>query len=119
VIARVRALLRRARPALAEESLEYGGIVVDLAAHKVMRDGAPVHLGPKEYGLLATLMERPGGVFSRERLLDVVWGRDIHVEARSVDVAVRRLRQALNKAGGSDLIRTVRGAGYAIDTGDE
>ncbi len=115
VIARVRALLRRSRPALAEDSLEYGGIVVDLVSHKVSWDGASIHLGPKEYGLLATLMERPGRVFSRERLLDVVWGRDIHVETRSVDVAVRRLRRALNEQGGRDLIRTVRGAGYAID----
>ena len=115
VIARVRALLRRARPALAEESLEFGGIVLDLASHRVTRDGTSIHLGPKEYGLLAALLERPGRVFSRERLLDLVWGRDIHVETRSVDVAVRRLRQALNEAGGRDLIRTVRGAGYAID----
>jgi two-component system phosphate regulon response regulator PhoB len=116
VIARVRALLRRARPSLAEDSLEFNGVVIDLVAHRVSRDGASIHLGPKEYDLLATLMERPGRVFSRERLLDLVWGRDIHVEARSVDVAVRRLRQALNQSGAPDLIRTVRGAGYAIDT---
>ena len=115
VIARVRALLRGARPALADELLEFGGIVVDLASHRVTRDGESVQLGPKEYGLLAALLERPGRVLSRERLLDLVWGRDIHVETRSVDVAVRRLRQALNQTGGRDLIRTVRGAGYAID----
>ena len=119
VVARVRALLRRSRPALAGDSLEYGGVVIDLASHRVTRDGVAIHLGPKEYDLLATLMERPGRVFSRERLLDLVWGRDIYVENRSVDVAVRRLRQALGAVDGPDLIRTVRGAGYAIDVDAE
>ena len=115
VIARVRALLRRSRPVIEDEKIVYAGIEIDLAAHKVSRDGRPAHLGPIEFRLLATLMERPGRVFSRERLLDLVWGRDINVETRTVDVAIRRLRQALDFGAGGDPIRTVRGTGYAID----
>ncbi len=113
--ARVRAVLRRSRPALAEDKLAYGDIVMDLAAHRVMRDGRPIHLGPTEYRLLQLFMERPDRVFSREQLLDKVWGRDIHVEIRTVDVHIRRLRKALGEYGGADVIRTVRGAGYALD----
>jgi len=115
VVARVRALLRRAHPAAAAERLEYADVVMDLASHKVSRGGRPVHLGPTEFRLLATLMERPRHVFSRERLLDRVWGRDIYVEPRTVDVHVRRLRKALNADGAPDIVRTVRGAGYAVD----
>jgi two-component system phosphate regulon response regulator PhoB len=116
MIARIRALLRRSRPGFSDETLEYGGIVMDLAAHKVTFNGKPVRLGPTEYRLLLTLIERPGRVFSRERLLDLAWGREIYVEQRTVDVHIRRLRKALSDAGGNDLIRTVRGAGYSLDT---
>ncbi len=115
VLARVRALLRRVRPALAEERLELGGIVVDLARRKVVREDRPVHLGPTEFRLLSTLMERPGRVLSRAQLLDLVWGRDVHVEERTVDVHIRRLRKALDVVDTRDPIRTVRGAGYAFD----
>jgi two-component system phosphate regulon response regulator PhoB len=115
MVARVRALLRRARPALAEETLEYAGIVMDLARHKVARQGRPIHLGPTEYRLLLTLMERPGRVLSRAQLLDLVWGRDVHVEDRTVDVHIRRLRKALGAVHAADPIRTVRGAGYSLD----
>jgi len=117
MIARIRAVLRRARPALTGDSLDYGGIVMDLVNHKVSRKGQAVHLGPTEYRLLRTLMERPGKVFAREQLLDLVWGRDVYVESRTVDVHIRRLRKALNIDGNGDIIRTVRGAGYAIDSG--
>jgi two-component system phosphate regulon response regulator PhoB len=115
LVARVRAVLRRAEPDLSEERLNYGGIEMDLAARKVYRDGRPVHLGPTEYRLLQVLMERPTRVFSREQLLDKAWGRDIYVEERTVDVHIRRLRRALNCDSDSDLIRTVRRGGYAID----
>lgn len=115
MIARIHAVLRRTRPALESDVLDLGGVVMNLDSHKVARDGRPVHLGPTEYRLLRTLMERPGKVFSRERLLDLVWGRDIYVEQRTVDVHVRRLRMALNGAGAQDLIRTVRGAGYSFE----
>ena len=115
LIARVRAVLRRAEPDLSEDRLSYGGIEMDLAAHKVTRAGRPVHLGPTEYRLLQVLMERPTRVFSREQLLDKAWGRDIYVEERTVDVHIRRLRRALNADDAPDLIRTVRRGGYAID----
>ncbi len=115
LVARARAVLRRARPALGGENLDYAGIHLDPASHKVSRDGRAVRLGPTEFRLLQTLMERPGRVFTREVLLDQVWGRDIHVEPRTVDVHVRRLRSALNAGGEADPIRTVRGTGYAID----
>ncbi|MBI4969884.1 MAG: phosphate regulon transcriptional regulator PhoB [Rhodospirillales bacterium] len=115
LIARVRALLRRARPAGSAERFVYEDLVLDLATHKVTRSGRTVKLGPTEFRLLKVLIERPGRVFSREQLLDAVWGRDIHVEARTVDVHVRRLRQALNADGGPDLIRTVRATGYALE----
>ena len=115
LIARVNAMLRRARPERAEEKLAYGGLVMDLAAHRVTRDGQQINLGPTEYRLLRIFMERPGRVLSREQLLDMVWGRDIYVELRTVDVHILRLRKALNGAGGADLVRTVRGAGYALE----
>jgi two-component system phosphate regulon response regulator PhoB len=115
LIARVRAVLRRAEPSLSDDKLTYGGIEMDLAAHKVTRDGRAVHLGPTEYRLLQVLMERPTRVFSREQLLDRAWGRDIYVEERTVDVHIRRLRRALNADDAPDLIRTVRRGGYAID----
>ena len=115
LLARIRALLRRAAPAPEAGRLEFHGIVLDQAAHRVSRGGRAVHLGPTEYRLLEYLMTHPGRVFSREALLDQVWGRDIHVEARTVDVHVRRLRLALNGPGEPDLIRTVRAAGYSLD----
>lgn len=115
VTARLRAILRRARPATAAEHLSYADITIDLAAHRVDRAGKSIHLGPTEFRLLRHLMEHPGRVYSREQLLDAVWGRDIYVEARTVDVHIRRLRKALNDGGAADLIRTVRSAGYALD----
>ena len=115
LVARVRALLRRSRPMLAEERLVCGEIVMDLATYRVTRSGKNVHLGPTEFRLLRLLLERPDRVFTREQLLDKVWGRDIHVEPRTVDVHIRRLRKALGAHGDNDVIRTVRGAGYALD----
>ncbi len=116
LIARVRAVLRRLRPALTGASLDYAGIVMDTAGHKVVRDGKPVQLGPTEFRLLRHFLEHPGRVFSREQLLDAVWGRDVYVEQRTVDVHIRRLRKAINIDDATDVIRTVRSAGYALDT---
>ncbi len=113
--ARVRAVLRRSRPELTEEVLRFEGIEMDLVTHRVKRNNRNLHLAPTEYRLLRVLLERPGRVFSREQLLDQAWGRDIYVEQRTVDVHVRRLRKAINGTGEPDLIRTVRGAGYALD----
>ena len=115
LVARVRALLRRARPAVVAETLAYADLEMDLAAHRVRRWGRPMRLGPTEFRLLKVLMERPGRVFTRERLLDLVWGRDIHVEPRTVDVHIRRLRRTIGQQGEPDLIRTVRGVGYALE----
>jgi len=116
VVARLRAVLRRTRPATAADSLEYQGLVMDLNAHRVERDGKRIHLGPTEFRLLRHFMEKPGRVFSREQLLDAVWGQGIYVETRTVDVHIRRLRKAINVDGAPDLIRTVRSAGYALDS---
>ena len=113
--ARIRALLRRSRPELVEEKLEYADLVLDRAEHRVTRAGKDIHLGPTEYRLLDFFMQRPGRVFSRERLLDAVWGPNTYVEVRTVDVHVGRLRKALKRPGSKDLIRTVRSAGYALD----
>jgi two-component system phosphate regulon response regulator PhoB len=115
LVARIRALLRRTRPELLDERLEYGDLLLDRARHRVTRSGQDVHLGPTEYRLLDFLMQRPGRVFSRERLLDAVWGANTYVELRTVDVHVGRLRKALRKPDAPDLIRTVRSAGYALD----
>jgi two-component system phosphate regulon response regulator PhoB len=115
LLARVGAVLRRVRPALAGEQLAYADIEMDVEAHRVRRSGRPVQLGPTEYRLLRHFMENPGRVFSRERLLDAVWAHDPDIDARTVDVHVRRLRQALNAEGQQDLIRTVRSAGYSLD----
>ena len=115
LVARIRAVLRRARPSGADEMLTYSGIAMDLAAHRVIRNGRNVHLGPTEFRLLRFFMERPGRVFTREQLLDGVWGRDLYVELRTVDVHIRRLRKAINADGERDPIRTVRSAGYALD----
>ena len=115
LVARVRAVLRRSRPSTAEEMLAYAGIVMDLAAHRVMRNARAIHLGPTEFRLLEFLMKTPGRVFSREQLLDGVWGHDVYVDERTVDVPIGRLRRALNRGRGRDPIRTVRGAGYALN----
>lgn len=115
LVARVGAVLRRTRPALAGEQLAFGDLIMDLSAHRVRRGGRNVSLGPTEFRLLRHFMEQPGRVFSRERLLDSVWGRDKEIEVRTVDVHIRRLRQALSLEGQPELIRTVRSAGYALD----
>jgi two-component system, OmpR family, phosphate regulon response regulator PhoB len=114
VIARVRANLRRLRPSASGQSLEIGDIRLDPESFRVSRDGHALHLGPTEFRLLAALMERPGKVWTRDALLDRVWGRDIYIDTRTVDVHVGRLRKALCTTGGDDPIRTVRGAGYAM-----
>src|SRR5271156_2014732 len=113
--ARIRAVMRRIRPALAEERVEIGDISVDRTGHRVMRNNVEVRLGPTEFRLLDYFIQHPGRVFSREQLLDAVWGSDVYVEARTVDVHVGRLRKALNIEGVSDPIRTVRSAGYSLD----
>jgi len=115
LIARIRAALRRARPAMNGESLQFEDLTMDLAAHRVRRRGRDIHLGPTEFRLLRYLMEHQGRVFSREQLLDMVWGQDVYVEPRTVDVHIRRLRKAINKSDEIDLIRTVRSAGYSLD----
>jgi two-component system, OmpR family, phosphate regulon response regulator PhoB len=115
LVARIRALLRRARPELVDETLTYADLVLDRSSYRVTRAGIEVHLGPTEYRLLDFLLQRPGRVFSRERLLDAVWGANTYVELRTVDVHVGRLRKALNRPNTPDLIRTVRSAGYSLD----
>lgn len=115
LIARIRAVLRRVRPGLAEDRLVHGDIVLDRVSHRVRRGGREIHLGPTEFRLLDFLMQRPRRVFSREQLLDAVWGSDVYVETRTVDVHVGRLRKALNGPGEPDPIRTVRSAGYSLD----
>jgi two-component system, OmpR family, phosphate regulon response regulator PhoB len=113
--ARLRAVIRRAQPNVAEETLQFGEVKVDVGAHRVTRAGKPIHLGPTEFRLLLYLMRHPGRVFSREQLLDAVWGHDVYVEARTVDVHIRRLRKAMNADGSEDIVRTVRSAGYSLD----
>ncbi|MBK0399217.1 phosphate regulon transcriptional regulator PhoB [Limibaculum sp. M0105] len=115
LVARVRALLRRVRPTLAADVATFGDLLLDRETRRVRRGEREVHLGPTEFRLLDCLMQRPGRVFSREQLLDLVWGHDVYVEARTVDVHVGRLRKALNARGERDPIRTVRAAGYALD----
>ncbi len=115
LMARLRAVMRRIRPSLAEDVVTVGDIEMDRAAHRVRRSGKEVHLGPTEYKLLDHLIQHPGRVFSREQLLDAVWGSDVYVEARTVDVHVGRLRKALNIDGTADPISTVRSAGYALE----
>ena len=115
LVARLRAVIRRAQPSTVEEVLQFADVTMDLAAHRVSRAGKAVHLGPTEFRLLRHLLRYPGRVFSREQLLDAVWGHDVYVEARTVDVHIRRLRKALNADCVGDIVRTVRSAGYAID----
>jgi two-component system phosphate regulon response regulator PhoB len=114
LIARIRVQLRRVRPASVGQVLEFGTLRLDAETHRVHHAGAEVKLGPTEFRLLTVFMERPGRVFSREALLDRVWGRDIYVESRTVDVHVGRLRKALTETGAEDPIRTVRGSGYSL-----
>ncbi|KPP87814.1 MAG: phosphate regulon transcriptional regulatory protein PhoB [Rhodobacteraceae bacterium HLUCCO07] len=114
LMARVRTQLRRVRPSTVGIQLTFEDIVLDSETHRVTRDGKPLKLGPTEFRLLATFMEKPGRVWSREQLLDRVWGRDIYVDTRTVDVHIGRLRKALTSHGGADPVRTVRGAGYAL-----
>jgi len=114
LLARVRGQLRRVRAAAVGARLEYADIVLDAEGHKVYRADAELKLGPTEFRLLAAFMEKPGRVWSREQLLDRVWGRDIYIDTRTVDVHIGRLRKSLTRHGGSDPLRTVRGAGYAL-----
>ncbi|MXO90124.1 phosphate regulon transcriptional regulator PhoB [Pontixanthobacter aquaemixtae] len=116
LLARVAAVMRRIRPVLAGESVKVGDITLDPVAHKVMRSGTPIKLGPTEYRLLQFFMESPGRVFSRNQLLDGVWGTGSDIELRTVDVHIRRLRKAIADESGSDPIRTVRSAGYALES---
>jgi two-component system phosphate regulon response regulator PhoB len=115
LLARLRAVMRRVRPSLVEDVVTVGEITIDRGTHRVKRAARDVHLGPTEYRLLDQLMQHPGRVFSREQLLDTVWGSDVYVEARTVDVHVGRLRKALNGPGERDPIRTVRSTGYSFD----
>ena len=116
--ARIRAVLRRIRPGLSEDRVHRGDLIIDRVAHRVRRSGEEIHLGPTEFRLLDHFMQNPGRVFSREQLLDAVWGREVYVEARTVDVHVGRLRKALNRKDSDiDPIRTVRSAGYSLDVG--
>ncbi|HEY5071308.1 MAG TPA: phosphate regulon transcriptional regulator PhoB [Caulobacteraceae bacterium] len=113
--ARIRAVLRRIRPGLTEDKVSHGDIAIDRIAHKVNRRGRELRMGPTEFRLLDFLLQRPGRVFSREQLLDAVWGSSVEIETRTVDVHIGRLRRALGAAGPPDPIRTVRSAGYALD----
>jgi two-component system phosphate regulon response regulator PhoB len=115
LVARIKAIMRRVRPALTGGTLRFNGIEMNTSAHKVTRDGTTLHLGPTEFRLLRHFMENPSRVFSREQLLDAVWGHDVYVELRTVDVHIRRLRKAINLNGSADIIRTVRSAGYSLD----
>ncbi len=115
LVARIRAVLRRTNPGIAANTVTFGDITLDRETMRVKRADRTVALGPTEFRLLDVLITRPGRVFSREQLLDRVWGQDIYVEARTVDVHIGRLRKALNRKGDIDPIRTVRAAGYALD----
>ncbi len=117
LVARVGSVLRRLRPALAGEVLTVGDLVLDPVAHRVKRAGAAIEIGPTEFRLLKHFMENPGRVFSRVQLQDAVWGREAEIELRTVDVHIRRLRKAINPPGTTDMIRTVRSAGYSLDAG--
>lgn len=114
LMARLRTQLRRTRPATMGERLSFADIILDSGEHRVFRAGQALHLGPTEFRLLSTLMEKPGRVWTREQLLDRVWGRDIYVDTRTIDVHVGRLRKALMAHGGENPVRTVRGTGYSL-----
>jgi len=115
LVARANALLRRSSPNLVAERLNYAGLEMDVAAHRVRRDGTAISLGPTEYRLLRHFLQNPEKVFSRQQLLELVWPHNEDIELRTVDVHIRRLRQALEQSGGQDLIRTVRSEGYSLD----
>jgi len=115
LVARLRAVMRRAQPGSGQNVMRFADVEVDTAAHRVSRGGRAIHLGPTEFRLLRYMIAHPGRVFSREQLLDAVWGHDVYVEARTVDVHIRRLRKALNVDEAADVVRTVRSAGYALD----
>jgi len=115
LVARLRAVIRRAQPSMVEDVLRYADLAMDLVAHRVSRGDQAIHLGPTEFRLLRHFLQHPGRVFSREQLLDRVWGEDAELEMRTVDVHIRRLRKAINIGGGGDLLRTVRSVGYALD----
>ena len=115
LIARLRAVIRRTQPGGGADVLSYADVAMNLVAHRVTRGDRPIHLGPTEFRLLRHFLQHPNRVFSREQLLDAVWGQDSDVESRTVDVHIRRLRKALNGEGGSDVLRTVRSVGYALD----
>jgi two-component system phosphate regulon response regulator PhoB len=117
LVARLRAVIRRAQPNAGEDVLRYADVTMDLVAHRVSRAGQPVHLGPTEFRLLRHFLQNPARVFSREQLLDRIWGHYAEVELRTVDVHIRRLRKALNAVGEGDLVRTVRSVGYSLDRG--
>jgi two-component system phosphate regulon response regulator PhoB len=117
LVARLRAVIRRAQPNAGEDVLRYADVTMDLLAHRVSRAGEPVHLGPTEFRLLRHFLQHPARVFSREQLLDRIWGQYAEVELRTVDVHIRRLRKALNAVGEGDLVRTVRSVGYSLDRG--
>ena len=119
LLARIRAVLRRSGSKQADELLSYGDLTMDISAYRVRRNGRDIHLGPTEFRLLRHFLEHPGRVFTREQLLDIVWGQDVYVEPRTVDVHIRRLRKAINEEGEADLIRTVRSAGYSLDLTQE
>ena len=116
LLARIHAVLRRSSPLGSGETLESGGLVLDVASHRVTSDGQPVALGPTEYRLLRFFMEHAERVYSRSQLLDRVWGGNVYVEERTVDVHIRRLRKALEPHGRDGLVQTVRGAGYRFST---
>ncbi|MGI8705384.1 MAG: phosphate regulon transcriptional regulator PhoB [Sphingomicrobium sp.] len=116
LVARAKALLRRSSPNLIAETLTYAGLEMDVEAHRVRRDGTAVALGPTEYRLLRHLLQNPEKVYSRQQLLELIWPHNEDIELRTVDVHIRRLRQALEKAGGENLIRTVRSEGYSLDS---
>jgi two-component system phosphate regulon response regulator PhoB len=118
LVARVAAVMRRVRPALAGEQLTYADLEMDVVRHRVRRGGQPLAMGPTEFRLLKHFLEHPGRVFSREQLLDSVWSHDADIDSRTIDVHVRRLRQAINIGDRPDLIRTVRSAGYSLDLDD-
>lgn len=115
LMARIRTQLRRTRPSTVGQTITFEDIILDAETHRVTRAGVEVKLGPTEFKLLSTLIEKPGRVWSREKLLDRVWGQDVYVDTRTVDVHIGRLRKALSVEGAEDVIRTVRGAGYALD----
>jgi two-component system phosphate regulon response regulator PhoB len=118
LIARLRAVIRRTTPEPDDGILRYADLEMNLIAHRAWRTGKAIHLGPTEFRLLRHFLQNPGRVFSREQLLDRVWGQDAELELRTVDVHIRRLRQALNADGGVDLLRTVRSVGYALDSSE-